>query len=279
MWPLARARGQQDAHRLVELRAARRPSSSAGACSSNFDLTELAKYIDWGPFFQTWDLAGPVPGHPQGRDRRHRGRARLRRRPAHAQAPDRGAAGSARAAWSASGRPTPENDDDIVALRRRVAQREPRSPGTACASRPRSRRSRARCARAAARPTSSRRSESGLKDYVGMFAVTAGLGVAKKEKYFVDDLGRLLRHHAQGAGRPAGRGLRRVRMHHRVRADLWGYAADEALSNEADDRREVPRHPPRARLPGLPRPQREEADVRPPELHGHWHEPDAKASL
>jgi 5-methyltetrahydrofolate--homocysteine methyltransferase len=28
----------------------------------NFDLGELAKYIDWGPFFQTWDLAGPYPG-------------------------------------------------------------------------------------------------------------------------------------------------------------------------------------------------------------------------
>jgi 5-methyltetrahydrofolate--homocysteine methyltransferase len=27
----------------------------------NFDLAELAKYIDWGPFFQTWDLAGPYP--------------------------------------------------------------------------------------------------------------------------------------------------------------------------------------------------------------------------
>ncbi len=27
----------------------------------NFDLTELARYIDWGPLFQTWDLAGPYP--------------------------------------------------------------------------------------------------------------------------------------------------------------------------------------------------------------------------
>ncbi len=27
----------------------------------NFDLGELAAYIDWGPFFQTWDLAGPYP--------------------------------------------------------------------------------------------------------------------------------------------------------------------------------------------------------------------------
>jgi 5-methyltetrahydrofolate--homocysteine methyltransferase len=28
----------------------------------NFDLGELAGYIDWGPFFQTWDLHGAFPG-------------------------------------------------------------------------------------------------------------------------------------------------------------------------------------------------------------------------
>jgi 5-methyltetrahydrofolate--homocysteine methyltransferase len=27
----------------------------------NYDLAEIARYIDWGPFFQTWDLAGPYP--------------------------------------------------------------------------------------------------------------------------------------------------------------------------------------------------------------------------
>jgi len=27
----------------------------------NFDLAEIAKYLDWGPFFQTWDLAGSFP--------------------------------------------------------------------------------------------------------------------------------------------------------------------------------------------------------------------------
>ncbi|OWW22783.1 methionine synthase, partial [Noviherbaspirillum denitrificans] len=27
----------------------------------NYDLATLAQYIDWGPFFQTWDLAGPFP--------------------------------------------------------------------------------------------------------------------------------------------------------------------------------------------------------------------------
>src|SRR5476651_1161181 len=27
----------------------------------NYDLADLANYIDWAPFFQTWDLAGPYP--------------------------------------------------------------------------------------------------------------------------------------------------------------------------------------------------------------------------
>jgi len=27
----------------------------------NYDLAEIARYIDWGPFFQTWDLAGLYP--------------------------------------------------------------------------------------------------------------------------------------------------------------------------------------------------------------------------
>jgi 5-methyltetrahydrofolate--homocysteine methyltransferase len=52
------------------------------------------------------------------------------------------------------------------------------------------------------------------------------------------------------------------RLHQRVRTDLWGYAPDEALDNDPADRRAVPRHPPRAGLPGLPRPQRQARDVR-----------------
>ncbi|MDH5536759.1 MAG: methionine synthase, partial [Betaproteobacteria bacterium] len=27
----------------------------------NYDLAEIARYIDWGPFFQTWELSGPYP--------------------------------------------------------------------------------------------------------------------------------------------------------------------------------------------------------------------------
>jgi 5-methyltetrahydrofolate--homocysteine methyltransferase len=53
------------------------------------------------------------------------------------------------------------------------------------------------------------------------------------------------------------------RLHQRVRKDLWGYAPDEAATLDVNaDRRAVPRHPPGAGLPGLPRPQRQARDVR-----------------
>ena len=72
---------------------------------------------------------------------------------------------------------------------------------------------------------------SGLADYVGVFAVTAGLGVEKKEKYFMDDhddySAIMLKALADRLAEAFAEAL-----HHRVRTDLWGYAADEGLSNE-----------------------------------------------
>ena len=54
----------------------RRRSSSAAACSRTRTWPSSPRYIDWGPFFQTWDLAGPYPGDPQRRDRRRVGAPR-----------------------------------------------------------------------------------------------------------------------------------------------------------------------------------------------------------
>ncbi len=42
----------------------------------NQDLAEIAACIDWAPFFQTWDLAGPYPGDPHRRHRRRIGAPR-----------------------------------------------------------------------------------------------------------------------------------------------------------------------------------------------------------
>ena len=57
---------------LVSLEAARanrarfdhapvRPKILGVTVLKQLDLAELAQYIDWGPFFQTWDLAGSYP--------------------------------------------------------------------------------------------------------------------------------------------------------------------------------------------------------------------------
>ncbi|HWI79661.1 MAG TPA: vitamin B12 dependent-methionine synthase activation domain-containing protein, partial [Ramlibacter sp.] len=69
------------------------------------------------------------------------------------------------------------------------------------------------------------------KDYVGMFAVTAGIGVEKKEKYFLDDLDDysaiMLKALADRLAEAFAEAL-----HERVRKDLWGYAPQESLGIE-----------------------------------------------
>ncbi|RAE13013.1 methionine synthase, partial [Burkholderia multivorans] len=74
--------------------------------------------------------------------------------------------------------------------------------------------------------------ESGVADYIGMFAVTAGLGVDVKEKQFEADhddysaimLKALADRFAEAFAEA---------MHARVRRELWGYASDETLDNDA----------------------------------------------
>jgi len=68
-------------------------------------------------------------------------------------------------------------------------------------------------------------------DYVGMFAVTAGIGVDKKEKYFLDDhddySSIMLKALADRLAEAFAEAL-----HERVRKDLWGYAPGEQLGVE-----------------------------------------------
>ena len=39
-----------------------RPRMPGRRLLRSYDLAEIARYIDWSPFFQTWDLAGSYPG-------------------------------------------------------------------------------------------------------------------------------------------------------------------------------------------------------------------------
>ncbi|HUG22570.1 vitamin B12 dependent-methionine synthase activation domain-containing protein, partial [Piscinibacter sp.] len=71
---------------------------------------------------------------------------------------------------------------------------------------------------------------SGIADHVGLFAVTAGLGVDKKEKQFLDDLDDYSAIMLKALADRMAEAFAE-RMHQRVRTELWAYAADEQLSN------------------------------------------------
>jgi len=75
---------------------------------------------------------------------------------------------------------------------------------------------------------------SGVRDYVGLFAVTAGLGVEKKEQYFLDDHDDYSAIMLKALADRLAEAFAEV-LHQRVRTDLWGYAPDEAATLDVND--------------------------------------------
>jgi 5-methyltetrahydrofolate--homocysteine methyltransferase len=73
---------------------------------------------------------------------------------------------------------------------------------------------------------------AGTDDYLGLFAVTSGIGIEAREALFAqdhDDYGAImLKSLADRLAEAAAEML-----HERVRRDLWGYAPDEQLDAEA----------------------------------------------
>jgi 5-methyltetrahydrofolate--homocysteine methyltransferase len=228
LWSLARARANKTPIDWANYRPPV-PKFIGRRLFKNFDLTELAKYIDWGPFFQTWDLAGPFPailkdeivGTEAVRVYAD-GQRMLKRLIEGRWLTASGVVGF----WPAN----TENDDDIVlytdASRSQAAltwwglRQQTEKQAVDGVMRP------SRCLSDFVAPR-----DSGLEDYVGMFAVTAGLGVEKKEKYFIDDLDDYSAIMLKALADRLAEAFAEA-MHHRVRTDLWGYASDEALSNE-----------------------------------------------
>jgi len=196
----------------------------------NVDLAALAQYIDWGPFFQTWDLAGPFP-------------AILQDPVVGETATKVFAEGQALLKQVIEGRwltasgviallpANSINDDDIeiytddtrteVAFTYYGARQQTEKPVIDGVARPN------QCLADFIAPKS-----SGVKDYIGMFAVTAGLGIEKYEKRFEDAFDDyssiLLKSLADRLAEAFAEHL-----HERVRTDLWGYAAHEQLDKDA----------------------------------------------
>src|SRR6266850_1498506 len=220
--PIARARA--NAYRIDwSSYAPPRPRVLGRRLLSGYDLAEIARYIDWAPFFQTWDLAGnypkiledPVVGEA-ARGVFAEGRALLEKILA---------AKSLKANAVFGLYPAASVGDDIE-IYADESRRE-----TAMVW---------HCLRQQAEKPSDRANlcladfvaprDSGVRDYLGAFAVTTGIGVDAGVRAFEanhDDYNAIMLKALADRLAEAFTEL----LHERVRKEYWGYAADEKLSS------------------------------------------------
>ena len=273
LWPLAKARANKWLPTPVRPELVEALKASTGAARAvlawgdyqptvpkfigrrvfkNFDLAELAQYIDWGPFFQTWDLAGPYP-------------AILNDEVVGVEAKKVLADGQALLKKIIDGRwltanavvalypANTVNDDDIafytdesrtnVALTWYGLRQQAEKQEIDGVMRP----SRCLADFVAPRHVVDNAMNSGaahahstgatgpndaeIRDYAGLFAVTAGIGAEKRAAAFEalhDDYSSImLKAIADRLAEAFAECL-----HRKVRTDLWGYAAQEALTAE-----------------------------------------------
>jgi 5-methyltetrahydrofolate--homocysteine methyltransferase len=188
-----------------------------------YDLAEIARYIDWSPFFQTWDLAGsypkiledPVVGEA-ARSVFAEGKATLQKIIA---------AKSLKANAVFGLYPAASAGDDIE-IYRDESRSEPAMVWHCLRQQTGKAADRANlCLADFVAPR-----DSGVPDYVGAFAVTAGIGAEEAVKALEarhDDYGAIMLKALADRLAEAFTEL----LHERVRREYWGYAADERLSS------------------------------------------------
>ncbi len=218
----------------------------------NFDLSELAKFIDWGPFFQTWDLAGPFPAILKdeivGTEavRVYADAKRMLTRliegrwltasgviglyPANSVGDDieiytDETRSEVAMTWHGLRQQTEKTAVDGV-MRPSRCLADFVAPKTLT---PELIADRARIHWAEGQNDTQKQAKTGqIADYIGVFAVTAGLGAEKKEKYFQDDNDDYSSIMLKALADRLAEAFAEC-LHQRVRQDLWGYAAGEAL--------------------------------------------------
>ena len=236
--PLAQARA--NAHRTDwRSYAPPRPRFLGRKVLRACDLAEIAACIDWSPFFQTWDLAGsypkiledPVVGEA-ARGVFAEGKAML----------ERIIAGKSLKANAVLALHPAASVGDDIEIYRDESRHEVAMVW--------------HCLRQQAEKASDRANlcladfvapkSSGVPDYIGAFAVTAGIGIDERVSAFEAEARRLQRHHVQGPRRPARGSLHRAAAPARAQGILGLRGGRGALQRRAD-RGEVPGHPSRAR--------------------------------
>ncbi|WP_067517975.1 methionine synthase [Endozoicomonas ascidiicola] len=191
----------------------------------DFPLSELVDYIDWTPFFMTWDLAGKYPKILQDEvvgeaatSLYHDAREMLDKLVNDKLIGARAVIGF----WPANqvnrddlAVYQDESREDVVCHLHHLRQQAPKpedKPNYSLAD--------------FVAPES-----TGLKDYVGGFIVTAGIGadeLAKQYEDAGDDYNSIM---VKALADRFAEAFAEY-MHEKVRKDYWGYASDETLSNE-----------------------------------------------
>jgi len=191
----------------------------------NVDLAKIARYIDWGPFFQAWELSGPFPAilsdpvvGEAARNLHAEGQSMLQRIVSGRWLTANGVVAllPANAAGDDIVCFADESRVDVALMWRNLRQQNERPPGKANF-----------CLADYVAPEVTR-----VNDYLGMFAVTTGLGIegmladfeANKDDYSAIMLKALADRLAEAFAEW---------LHAKVRRELWGYARDEALDTTA----------------------------------------------
>jgi 5-methyltetrahydrofolate--homocysteine methyltransferase len=189
-----------------------------------YDLAELARYIDWTPFFQAWEMKGAFPhildDDKYGEAARHLyadAQAMLKQLIAEKWL----AANAVVGFWPAN-----SVGDDIELY---ADERRDKPIATLHTLRQQMARDGSRANLALADFVAPK--ESGVADYVGAFAVTAGIGeedVARRFERANDDYAKIM---VKALADRLAEAFAEA-LHERVRKELWAYAPDERLSNE-----------------------------------------------
>jgi 5-methyltetrahydrofolate--homocysteine methyltransferase len=192
----------------------------------DYALQEIRPYIDWTPFFHSWQLKG---SHPRIFDDPEKGQEARRLFTDAQELLDRIITEkwlTARAVLGLFPANALENDSieiytdesrgEVLASLDFLRQQKQKPPG---------RPNRSLADFVAPRNT-------GLEDHVGLFAVTAGLGADEVALRFEEDNDDYNAIMVKALADRLAEAFAEL-MHRRVRTEFWGYAADENLDNEA----------------------------------------------
>jgi 5-methyltetrahydrofolate--homocysteine methyltransferase len=194
-----------------------KPTFTGVKTFENYPLEELVPYIDWTPFFQTWELAGRFPKiledeivGVEAKKLYKDAQALLKKIVEEKWISANAVIGF----WKAN-----SNGDDIE-LENGVVLHSLRQQTKKTASAPN-----------IALADFIAPKESGLQDYIGAFAVTAGIGIEKWiekfEKDHDDYNSIMLKALADRLAEAFAE-----RMHERVRKEFWAYHKSETLTSE-----------------------------------------------